>query len=269
MANVLLSFDNLADSATLTGGSWQSTMPRANVQDPRVSKRARSTSASASHATITATWSSAKSVRFVALVGHNLSADADFTFSNALSGTSFFDPAAIYWNGSVWPAGVVYPEYPGLVFYWRAAGAISTADLTITISDASNPAGYIEIGRVWIGGDGFQPADNFRYGDQLAWEDPAVVTESLGGTVYASSMARPKRIARLALGTLTDAERLTLSRAMAAGVGSQVFYARDPAATGTALLHDTFLARCRTLSAVESVALGINGAGLELQEINA
>jgi hypothetical protein len=203
-----------------------------------------------------------KSVRLVAVYGHNLTAGATWT---VLNGTT------VIATGNAWPDGVVNALYPGLIFCWLSSAETVSGSIVLEIDDSSNPAGYIDLGRLWIGGDGFQPGAgrNFKYGDRLDWEDPATVTESAGGAEYFSSLAKPRRIERLTMADLNDAEALTVSQATGRGIARQVFYCRDPAAAGDTLLHHTFLARQRALSALETIALGLNSSALELREVNA
>jgi len=73
MGNPLLVFPNLVDTATLAGGSWESTLPLTNLQDRRLAKVARSADASLTSTTVTVTLAATRVVRAVGLHGHNLS----------------------------------------------------------------------------------------------------------------------------------------------------------------------------------------------------
>ena len=73
MANITIGYPNRIDAATLSGGSWETTLPRSNIQDRRLSKLARTTAAGAS---LTIDLGSAKTVGILAIAAHNFSSAA-------------------------------------------------------------------------------------------------------------------------------------------------------------------------------------------------
>ena len=110
-SNLLIGTLNRIDSTTLAGGSWQSTLPLANIKDRRLSKLARTSTAATADTQFTMDMGQARSVGAMALVAHNLSvnakvrltgADSSTAFTNLLSFPNDFDNAA--WtksNGSI------------------------------------------------------------------------------------------------------------------------------------------------------------------------
>lgn len=76
MSNVLLAYPNTVDDGALSGGTWTTGMPLANLQDRVIKNRARSSGVHASQTTFNLTYSAAALVALFALVDHNLSTAA-------------------------------------------------------------------------------------------------------------------------------------------------------------------------------------------------
>ena len=72
MANAIICYGNLIDSATLSGGDWSETLPLANLQSRILSKVARSTDAAPASTVIAVDFGAARTLGVVALVNHNL-----------------------------------------------------------------------------------------------------------------------------------------------------------------------------------------------------
>ena len=76
----------------------------------------------------------------------------------------------------------------------------------IEITDTANPAGYIELGRCWLGGATFSPALGVSYGMELGFESLDVTDESLGGIIWGEKRAS-RRSLTASFGTLTAIEK--------------------------------------------------------------
>lgn len=76
MANILLSWQNRADQASVSGGSWLTNLPLSNLLNRQVQKVARSSSATNSATRFGAALNSAQSIDVVALVVHNMDENA-------------------------------------------------------------------------------------------------------------------------------------------------------------------------------------------------
>lgn len=97
MANIFLAWQNRADQGNLSGGSWQATLPLANLQNRQVQKVARSTDAAVANTLFDYDLVNSKSVGAVALVVHNISvggrvritaADSTAAWSNIVVGSN-------------------------------------------------------------------------------------------------------------------------------------------------------------------------------------
>lgn len=285
MPNLILAYQNCADEATLTTtGVWASSLPVTNLQDRIMSNVARSAGVSAADTKIDIALPKYRKVKVVALCRHNLGTDATYRV------TAYLDSAhtsLIYDSGfvAVWPA--MYTTYslewqddnwwggrpaledrqgyrwnlihicPSTVYapYWR-----------IEIVDTANPDGYVEAGRLFIG-DGWQPTYNRSYGSSLRYESRSAVEEALDGTEYFDKKTAP-RIAQFSLDWLTPDEAMdrALEIQRLADVSGEILYIYDPSDTKN-MIRRSFLARSRSLSAIEHPYLNTHKTAYELKEI--
>lgn len=269
MANAIIAYGNQIDGATLSGGSWLTTLPLTNLQDRRLGKVARSSSAAEVHTTFDIDFTGTRLLRVISLVAHNFSTAATYrirTSSTADFSTTVSDSG---W-ADVWP--VVYPfgTLPwGSPNFWTGkyseaeiAGytatlvyllpsTISARFIRVEIRDTTNAAGFVQVGRVFAS-DGWQPVRNIIYGASLAWESRTTVQESLSGAEYFDER-KSFRVARFELPVMSEAEAMANAFEIqrSAGVNKEVLFIWDPDDTVHALRRQ-FLGRLRTLSAIEN-----------------
>lgn len=222
-STLLLGTLNRIDAATLAGGSWQSTLPLANIKDRRLSRLARTTNASAGSTLFTIDLGAARNVGVLALIVHNLSVLATVRIYGD-DAADFATP--VYDSGSiaVWPAGAIPQElleweddnfWLGTVSQEAIAGykapfihAMSTAQTLrywkVVISDSGNADGYVQMGRVYIG-EAWKPDYNRSYGASLGYEDESKAESSLAGEEF-FDIRRRRRVHRFELGFLSEEE---------------------------------------------------------------
>lgn len=139
--------------------------------------------------------------------------------------------------------------------YWR-----------VELSDPSNPDGYIEAGRLFIG-PVWQPKFNMSYGASLAWETKTGIDEAVGGSEYFRT-STPYRVGKFTLNHMNQDE--AFSRAFElmrqAGIDREVLFIFDPDDTVHALRR-RFLGRLRTLSAIDFPYYNTNSAAFEVKEL--
>ena len=270
MANALIAYRNRADESTLTGGSWASTLPRDNLKNRLLSKVARSTSASNASTQFTATLSKGRSISVIALCRHNLSAGAKWkvTASNETSATDF-SPAA-YSSGEleVWPPldslqlewqdDNFWNGKPGAEdlsgFYWNAIhvlpSTIYAKHWKVEIFDSTNPAGYVEIGRLFLS-EAWVPTLNMSYGASLGYNSRTEVEEAWDGTEYFDYKA-PYRTANFRLENMKTFEAMMRAFDMqrVSGIDKEVLFVWDPSDTDHTLQR-SFLGRLQELSPLE------------------
>jgi len=269
MANAILAYGNLIDAASLSGGSWLPALPLTNLQDRRLGKIARSTTAGTSDTKFDIDLGSTKLFRVVALVNHNFSLAAQYrvrsstvpTFASTVDDSGWVDVwPVIYpfgtlpWGHPSWWGGRTSAEiiagYRAPVVYTLPVSS-NAQYVRVEISDPTNGVGYVNLGRVFIA-DGWQPVRNMVYGASLAWEDRSEVQEGPSGAEFYNPRAAP-RVARIALENMSQDEAMATAFEIqrTAGVTQEVFFIWDPA-DDTHSLRREFLGRLRSLSPIEN-----------------
>lgn len=109
MGRPIIGFPNLIDDATLTGGSYESTLPRANVADRRPKVVARTTDDATASTQFDADLGSGKRVDMAALFGHNISLAGLVRFRAQTDGARMVELDAVTNLAGEFALGV-YPE---------------------------------------------------------------------------------------------------------------------------------------------------------------
>ena len=133
-----IAYENLIDAATAPTALTEDLLyPATNVQNQRLSKRWRSTAATAQ--TVVVDLGSAQAVDTVAILGHSLTTSAVVSIdANATDS----------WAGPSWTTSLTALTGPILKYlaaaqtyqYWR-----------FNLSDSSAASNYVEAGRLWLG----------------------------------------------------------------------------------------------------------------------
>ena len=281
----LIAYQNILDDATLSGGSWQTTLPLSNLQQRPLQRVARSTDASGNSTQFVMDFGRARTVGLVALLNHNASVDA--SWGVRLSDDAGFATVIYEWNDDVWSS--LYnsldlawedenfwsgkPTAESLAGYtWNAYHLLPTAQagryLEVTITDSGNADGYFQLGRVFVGA-GWSPVIDLAPGASLGYETETTVQRSLAGAEYFERQ-EGYRVARFALRGLSKNEALiqALDMQRIAGTDGEVFFAWDTADRATIhSLRRTFLGRARKLSALEQPYQALFSTTFELQEL--
>jgi hypothetical protein len=284
-SNLLLGTLNRIDSATLSGGSWQSTLPLNNLKDRRLSRLARSTNATTGSTKFDIDLGVARSVGAIALVAHNMSASATVRIYGD-DASDFATP--IYDSGSlqVWPSGVI-PQalleweddnfWLGTVSQEAVAGFNAPFVLPLTaaqtlrywrveITDTGNSSGYVHIGRVYIGSS-WIPTYDRSYGASTGYEDTSVIEASLAGEEF-FDVRRRRRSHRFELGFLSQTEFMdrVLELQRLQGVTGEVLIVPDTTDTANQA-KVSFLGRLKTLNPVDQPFYNTWTCNVEIQEI--
>lgn len=284
MANLMLGFPNLLDQATISGGSWQATLPLAHLQTRTLGKVARSADTTIESTRFDLDLGKDRTIRALALANHNLSSVATLRITAAAT-ADFAVP--IYDSGTVeaWP--VVYPlesleweddnwwdgkytaeEREG--YTWTHVHILAAVVLArywrVEISDPTNTNGYVQIGRPFIG-PCWQPENNMSYGIGLQWETDTVTQRARSGAMYFERRT-PRRVTRFTLEHMSENEALAnaLEIQRRAGIDAEVLYIYDPADTVHAIRRQ-FLARLRELSPIENPYCNGHQTAFNLEEL--
>jgi hypothetical protein len=282
---MLLGYPNRADGCTLSSGSWEATLPLNNLKNRTLGKVARTTNDSLSSTKFDIDMTSAKLVNVLALVNHNLSLDAQFRIRGSTASDFSVNSYDSGWL-EVWPS--VYPvesldwldprfwdgkyseeEISGyttalihvlpstkVLRYWR-----------VEFDDTANAAGYVQVGRLFIGPT-WEPEENAATGAaSIGWETKTDIQEALGGSEFFQRRA-PFRVSRFTLDILSESEAFSnvFEIQRQAGVDQEVLWIHN-SDDDIHQLRRRFLGRLRQLSAIEYPYGNLNKTAFEVKEL--
>lgn len=282
--NILLGYPNRANGASISGGAWSAQLPAANLLDRRLAKVARSANVAPLSTRFNVDLGAIRKVQIVNLTNHNFSLTAMYRIVG--SDSAAFD-ALLYDSNwlPVWPE--VYP-YGTLEWeddnFWSGQYAAEEIEGTTTalthvlpittlarywrieLSDPSNPAGYVQAGRLFIG-PAWQPTRNKSYGWTMAWENETGVAASRSGAEF-FDRRKPFRVVKFSLDWLSMDETLAKGFELLrrAGIDEEIMFIRDPTDTMHAI-RSQFLCRIRTPNPIENPSYATGKMSLELKEL--
>lgn len=284
MSNCMLGFPNRLDAATLSGGSWLAALPLANLQNRIIGKVARSTTDATADTKFDIDFTAEKNIRVLSLTNHNLSLDALYrvrgstvsNFATSVYDSGWLDvwpvvylPADLEWEDNNWWQGKYSDEqragYTAALIHILPANTLARY-WRIEIDDTTNAAGYVQIGRVFIG-PAWQPTLNMSYGASIGWETATEVQEALGGAEYFQRRT-PFRSQRFALDWMTQNEAMAQAFEIQrrAGIDQEVLWIMDPSDTVHALRR-RWLGRLRKLSPIEYPYYNTGKSAFEIKEL--
>lgn len=250
--------DRTLAAAALSGGSWQATAPITRLSDALLANVARSTNALAASSQFQVDLGSAYDIRVVSLCRHNISAAGTVRvtgYSDSGYSSLVADSGAI----TAWPDGFTAQNVADYPKNWTYCftDAISARYWKVEIIDTANAAGYIELGRCWLG-DAFVPEVGVSYGMDNGYESRDIVEESLDGIPWGDKRT-PRRALNASFSTLTPAERrnaIIMQKKLTET--DEAYWITDMMATVEDMLIDAFPCFLRKPSPVVSASFGIN-----------
>lgn len=250
----VLGYANQIDDGTLSGGSWNASYPITNIKTPYLYQRARTTNTLVASSTIIIDCTTAQTIGVVAIIRHNMTTNgtvriygSDYSNFSTLN----FDSGAIdIYDHVDWATSFT----PTPSRYWK-----------IAINDTGNEAGYIELGRIFLGWQ-FKPAINIDFGASIGVESNTNSLRALGGPDYFDS--RPTR--RTWRGewswlTVPEALDVLMSIMQSSDIEKEVFLMEDDADTDYRI-NRWFLCRFKILSQIQWPYLNNRSCGIELVE---
>ncbi len=285
MQNLILAFPNRVDSGVLSGGNYAPALPLINLQNRVIGKIARTFDATLPSTQFDMDLVSSRVVRVIAIRNHNFSIVAKYR----IRGSTVADFATnIYDSGwtDVWPT--IYPystlEWEDDAFWTGKYSQEEIAGYTteldhilpgakiarywrVEIDDTANTAGYLNMGRVFIG-PAWQPSCNPEYNDtSLGWEPNTDIQTARGGTEYFQKHS-PFRVAKLTLNWLTEDEAFAKAFEIQrrAGIDQELVFIHDPDDVNRSISR-RFMCRMRQLSSIEYPYFSTNKTSFELKEI--
>lgn len=227
MSNGRIADQNLALTAALAGGQWAAALPLANLLADRrfIAAPARQLQpADLTKSQFQATLAVPRIIDVVAVLFHTLSLAARFRMTVASPGGSLaapeydsgwqnvyaraFDSLSLDWADPNWWTGQASNE-EDLQLYarhlWIAPPQpVLASIIRIEIDDHANPAGYFDLGGLWIAHT-WAPRINFERGRQPTIEPRAQIDEAPAGRLFPDERT-PRRRHRLVWKRLSDAE---------------------------------------------------------------
>lgn len=251
----VIGYANQIDQSTLAGGSWSNTNPLANLKTRYLKQKARSNNALAASTIITLDLTTPQRIGVLALVAHNLSevatvriqAASDSGFSTIL----FDSGASLVYRATDYASTFAITE----ARYWK-----------ISINDTTNPSGYVEIGRIFIGWK-FKPEVNMDWAAGFSIESKTIVAEAIGGPEYFDER-KNRRVWQGKWSWLTDYEAYSVLMTMQQmqDVSREVYVLEDDADVQYRKQR-WFLGRFRQLSSIEWPYLDRHSTGIEIGEL--
>ena len=290
MANLLIGWPNRIDEATLVGGSWQAAMPLAHLKNRVLGIKARSTDDATASTKFTINLGGLRSIRALALVNHNLSGPAKVRVIATQGDPAGTPGATLYDTGWVaawdfglgswdvnnfewaderfWGGGFLAEEIEGYRATWvHALPAPVTAQWwQVQMDDTANAAGYVEIGRVFIG-ECWEPVKNASYGAAIGYTSRTDVEEARSGAEYFDARSA-YRVWRGSLDWMDTDEAMTRALEMQRrlDVSGEALFILDTADRRN-MLRTSFLGRLRRLTEIEHPYLDTHRMAVELKEL--
>lgn len=283
--NVALCWPNRTDQAVLAGGSYLSTLPLNNAKNRIFAKKARTTDAALASTMFNMTLDKARAVGVIAIAAHNFTADAKWrirAYSDDAqtllvydSGTvniwpAFYTPEQLEWeDNNFWLGNAVLDpsaDYTPLATHFLTAGNTTCRSLKVEFTDTSNPAVYIEFGRIFIA-ELFKPEINAEWGISFSHENPTEMEITLGGTEY-FDRKRSKRTTSLNFPALTTQEAFLRMYAMQRdqGIDREILFAQETQDT-EAFYFRTFIGRLAQPDPISQPYLNRHSMALNIHEI--
>lgn len=284
MANAFIAWQNRTDEGTLSGGSWNTSLPLTNLQNRQVQKVARSADTTNASTKFDLDLGQARNIGVVALVVHNISVVGKVRIQSSDSAaftTVYYDSGWV----SAWPSGMIPQnllEWEDDNFwlgtlsaqaragyqspYIQLTGGSTMRYWRVQIDDATNSDGYVQIGRLFLA-TGWTPGVNYSYGAELRYEDPTPIEMSLSGAEYFDVRSK-FRVFRFTLNYLlaTEAYSSVLELQRLAGLSGEVLLIPD-SGDATNMPIRSFVGRLRSLGAVRQVKPAAFDADFELKEL--
>lgn len=298
--NCMLCYPNFSDSGTLAdpSGAWSSSAPLSNLQNPYLSKYARTNNLSTSldpngfpyTAAIDINFGSPQYLSAMALIKHNLSLNAtcrtilwvDGTKTGILFDSGYqpvwpgwFDTINLMWGMSNFWGGKVPSSlmavaptlFPQLIK--DSSGnqtLLGTQYATQYIYDALNPAGYLQVGRNYCS-SGYQPLINMSWGATIQWVDPSLIDIALDGTeLYEQRTMYRKASISLDWMSKNESVNNALWMTKARGITGDLLFIWDPT-DGQNLQQMSFVGRFDQLSALSFPSYGITSMPFSIKEL--
>lgn len=267
MSNVIFGYNNIVGTSVLTGGTFETNLPRDNLKTDKLAELAQTTTSAST--VIIATYALNQTVGCIALANHNFSSDCQIDIVIRDVGNAII--------ASVYNLAPYIDSNRNNIVNWFLDTNITTAiTVHITITDTTNTNGFLSIGRLFIGKQ-FEPERNADYGSAShAKTDLSESSKSINGVKWSRKRAKI-RTASIGIGSISESDMLIVDDLMQiSGTTDDVIYAfTRPTYTDIAgVLHQdelsykrTFIGNLSALDAINSPFFGRYSAQFNIEEL--
>jgi hypothetical protein len=239
MSNCVFGFPIYSDPSplytpVLSGGGWSASLPVTNVQDRRLSRLARSTSAGSGFTTFNIDLLRVCPIGVFAALIPNLTKSStpqvEFYVGTAPGFNDIYHPGA----QQAWPTGVTADDVIGpdgtpqnVWCVLIPAAPVSGRYINFTVFDTANADGYLDVARVIIAG-AYRPSRPLSVGVRSQLENDTVRTKTEGGATLYRAMPT-SRVDTFSLANIPESEALTSIRRMQHRLGTSgpLFFVLD------------------------------------------
>jgi len=276
--NIMLGFPNRTDEATLSSGSWTTSLPLSNLQTRQIAEVARTTNTDESSTRFIIDFGQPRKIDILSMINHNASFDAKITIDS--STVSNFASIQDTYSGDVW-AGVSDADWIIDDLEWENdsywLGSYTAEDIAgftsnsthilqtfraarywrVQIQDELNEDGFFQFGRLFVG-PAVQPTVNYSFGSGLSYETNTAIETALSGAEY-FDIREPFRVFRFSLEMMpgNEAYGKFLEIIRRAGVHGEIFVIPDPEDDLQGLRRN-FMGRNRQLNPLEQTLYADN-----------
>lgn len=262
--NYLIAAPNLADLATLSGGTWSA--PLANMQTRALKQVARTPSADPAVTWFDVTLARHTTIRALGLINHNLSRSARIkwlAYPDQKRSTAKWESKWERVWPRVWPMRQMDFRHPycisgvpdeieteGMTLSWsRIIDPVSAMYWRCQLSDPYNQDLYLQAGRL-VMAKAAQPEFNASFGSSVGVQDSTVIDEMEDGGEVADERPR-RRVFTFNMEFLSEeeAKAWVVEMQRRVGIWSEVLFCMDPTSTRFRQ-HNTVWGRFNVLNPV-------------------
>lgn len=181
-------YNDVSEDASFSGPAWNPLLT--NMQDPRVTKVARSADATLANTQFFMSFADPVTVPGIIFVGTNITANAKYRYT-AYSDAGFSIQTFTTGLQNAFAPGTVLrdPDFKGYPLIGLFGQNVTSSYWLVEIQDTANPANYIELGKLFMGSELNLSANadlNFAPNSSFVRDPNTQTQKALNGTPYFS-----------------------------------------------------------------------------------
>lgn len=225
--NIVLCYPNRVDESTLSGGSYNPSLPLSNAKSRVFARRARTTNTLPTSTKFEVLINKPRPLLSLAIAAHNFTTSAnvritmfydsmmtDLAYDSGVVPVwpSIYDSNDLEWEYDNFWLGTVSDDEreqftPLFVHFIDAEIVPIVQYMRVEIFDEDNPDGYLEFGRIFFA-DAWQPTINASLGLAYGYEINSEIESALDNTEY-FDRKRPRRTINMTLDRMPTTEAFT------------------------------------------------------------